>query len=142
MEQQKYLSSALFIIGGILIGSFATIMIGWETMSTDPEPITQSVVGHQMPDGSMMPSEGAASSSGMQDMMHDMNAGLQGKTGDAFDKEFLAEMIVHHQGAIDMAKLVQQTSKRPELLKLAQDIIEAQSKEISQMQDWQKQWYK
>lgn len=75
-------------------------------------------------------------------MMQGMNAGLQGKTGDAFDQEFLSEMVIHHQGAIDMAKMVPQMSKRPELLKLAQDIIEAQSKEITQMQEWQTQWYR
>ena len=94
---------------------------------------------HQMPDGSMMQnSNGMDMTSSMQGMM----AGLQGKTGDAFDKEFLAEMIVHHQGAVDMAQAVLKTSKRPELIQLANDIITAQTKEISMMQGWQKNWFK
>ena len=92
---------------------------------------------HRMPDGSMMMNDGS-----MASMMHDMNAQLRGKTGDAFDKAFLQEMIVHHEGAVDMAKLVLTTSKRPELIKLANDIISAQTSEIKMMQDWQKTWFK
>src|SRR5262245_19015155 len=42
-------------------------------------------------------------------------------TGDA-DKDFVAGMIAHHQGAIDMAKVLQQYGKDPELKKLADDI--------------------
>jgi uncharacterized protein (DUF305 family) len=74
-------------------------------------------------------------------MMASMNAGLQGKTGDAFDQEFLAEMIVHHQGAIDMAKLALSNAKHQEIKDLAQAIISAQTKEIGEMKQWQKSWY-
>ena len=73
--------------------------------------------------------------------MHTTTDGLQGKTGDAFDKAFLSLMITHHQSAVDMAKLVLTTSKRPELIKLANGIIAAQTKEIGMMQDWQKTWF-
>lgn len=78
----------------------------------------------------------------MEHTMAGMTAGLQGKTGDEFDKAFLEEMIVHHQGAIDMAELVRATSKRPELLKLADEIITAQTREIDQMRSWQETWFK
>jgi uncharacterized protein (DUF305 family) len=71
-----------------------------------------------------------------------MMANLKGKTGDEFDKAFLSEMVVHHQGAVEMAKAVLATSKRPELIKLANDIISAQNKEIEMMQGWQKAWFK
>jgi uncharacterized protein (DUF305 family) len=79
---------------------------------------------------------------GMEHQMQGMMVGLEGKTGDAFDKEFLSEMIVHHEGAIEMANAVLATSKRPELIKLANDIISAQTKEITMMQEWQKNWFK
>ena len=78
----------------------------------------------------------------MDSSMQGMMAGLHGKMGDAFDKEFLSDMIVHHQGAVAMAQMVQETSKRPELLQLASDIISAQTKEIGMMQEWQKAWFK
>ncbi len=77
----------------------------------------------------------------MGSMMMDMNANLRGKTGDAFDKAFIDEMIVHHEGAVDMAKLVLETSKRPELVQLANDIIAAQTKEIDMMKSWRSAWF-
>jgi uncharacterized protein (DUF305 family) len=73
--------------------------------------------------------------------MGGMMSGLNGKTGDDFDKAFLSEMIVHHQGAVDMAQAVLKNSKRPELIKLANDIIKAQTGEIATMQSWQKTWF-
>ncbi len=98
---------------------------------------------HQMPDGSLMSNmQDSENENSMSQMMHDMNKELLGKSGDAFDRAFLEEMIVHHQGAVEMAELVLQTSKRPELLKLADDIIKAQTTEISQMKVWQSEWFK
>ncbi len=78
----------------------------------------------------------------MDHTMAGMTSSLTGKMGDEFDKEFLSEMIVHHQGAVEMAQMVLNTSKRPELIKLANDIITAQNGEIRMMQDWQKSWFK
>lgn len=78
------------------------------------------------------------------DMMHTMDAmtaGLAGKEGHAFDEAFLDEMIVHHEGAVAMAKLVLEKSDRPELLKLAGEIIYAQTKEIQMMKEWKKKWF-
>ena len=53
-------------------------------------------------------------------------------TNDA-DKDFVAQMIPHHQGAIDMAKVVLQYGKDPEIRRLAEDIVAAQDKEIAQL---------
>ncbi len=92
---------------------------------------------HKMPDGTYMKNVGMD----MDDMMSGMMTGLQGKTGDDFDQAFLSEMIVHHQGAVAMAEEVLKTSKRPELLKLANDIISAQNKEIDMMGAWNKTWF-
>lgn len=58
-------------------------------------------------------------------------------TGDA-DRDFLAGMIPHHQGAIDMAEVVLKHGKDPKVRKLAQDIIAAQKAEIAMMQEWLK----
>lgn len=56
-------------------------------------------------------------------------------TGDA-DRDFVAGMIAHHQGAIDMANVVIKFGKDPGVRKLAEEIIQAQEKEIAWMKDW------
>ncbi len=66
---------------------------------------------------------------------------LQGKKGESFDREFIIQMIAHHQGAIQMAELALQTSKRPEIKSLSTEIIAAQKLEIQQMQEWHQTWF-
>ena len=51
-------------------------------------------------------------------------------------------MIPHHQMAVMMANMLASSTNRPEMKKLAQDIIIAQTKEINQMREWYKAWYK
>ena len=79
--------------------------------------------------------------SGMHSMMMDMTSRMKGKTGDELDKIFLEDMIVHHQGAVDMALLLQKGTKRPELQKMAKDIIDVQTKEIDMMKAWLASWF-
>ena len=59
-----------------------------------------------------------------------------------FDKRFMDLMIVHHEGGVMMAKDALKKSDRPEIKELAQQIITSQEKEIEQMKEWEKAWYK
>lgn len=77
---------------------------------------------------------------GMDSSMGDMMVSLKDKSGDDLDRAFIEAMIPHHQGAIEMAKQVENTAKHEELRSLAKEIIQAQEKEIEQMQKWQKEW--
>lgn len=85
---------------------------------------------HMMPDGSSMHGQ-----------MNEMTAGLSGKTGDEFDRAFIAEMIVHHEGAVEMADAALANAKHEEIRQMAHAIISAQTAEIQQMKDWQSSWY-
>ena len=52
---------------------------------------------------------------------------------DPFDAEFIDMMVPHHEGAVAMAKAELIRGADPELKALAQDIIDAQQREISEM---------
>lgn len=64
-----------------------------------------------------------------------------GAGGDLYsDQQFLRDMIVHHQDAVEMSKRVLAHTSRKEIRELATNIIEAQTKEIAQMEAWTKEF--
>lgn len=77
----------------------------------------------------------------METMMMDMTARMEGKKGDELDRIFLEDMIVHHQGAVDMALMLVNRTRRPELKAFAQEIIDVQDKEIMMMEAWLAEWF-
>src|SRR3989344_6999102 len=58
------------------------------------------------------------------------------ETSTDFDRDFIREMIPHHQMALMMVSMLISSAERPEMKKLGQDIIEAQTREIEQMRNW------
>jgi uncharacterized protein (DUF305 family) len=58
-----------------------------------------------------------------------------------YDLRFVDAMTPHHEGAVVMAKEAQQKSQRPEIKKLAADIIAAQNQEIAELKQWRQAWY-
>lgn len=124
------LFSVVFFVAGIFIG--------WAIWGGSSDKLATLSGVHLMPDGQVMSNEGTG---GMSGMMDDMMKGLSGKTGDAFDRAFLEEMIVHHQGAVLMAQSALKSAKHQEIKDLSINIISAQNNEIAQMRGWLKSWY-
>ena len=76
----------------------------------------------------------------MAGMDHSMSMDL-GPADANYDLRFIDGMSVHHQGAVNMAQDVLKQSKRPEMKKIANEMIVAQKREINQMKEWRKTWY-
>lgn len=89
------------------------------------------------------------SSSMGYDMGMMMRGGMMGNETDIktlenakpFDKEFIEQMIPHHQMAVMMAQMLSRSTNRPEMKRLAENIISTQTKEINQMREWYRAWY-
>jgi len=71
----------------------------------------------------------AENDAAMTKMMRDMTVQ---PTGDV-DVDFVAMMVPHHQGAIDMAIAVLRHGRNPQIRRLAQEIIVTQQQEIAAM---------
>src|SRR5262249_17774214 len=69
---------------------------------------------------------------GMEKMMNDMHAAAY--TGNP-DVDFLAMMIPHHEGAVEMARLLLIHGKDPLTRGLAEEIIAGQTAEIGAMKN-------
>ncbi|RDI57163.1 CopM family metallochaperone [Microvirga subterranea] len=52
------------------------------------------------------------------------------------DADFVRNMIAHHQGAIDMARIEAAFGKDPKIRELAQAVIRAQEDEVAMMKSW------
>lgn len=66
----------------------------------------------------------------VNDRMHrDMNIRWSGNA----DRDFAAAMIPHHQGAIEMARVVLRHGADPDMRRLAEDIIRTQEAEIAEL---------
>lgn len=73
-------------------------------------------------------------------MMGNQNIGNIQMMG-SIDGHFIEQMIPHHDGAVAMAKLALEKSKRPEIKTLAEAIVVGQTKEIQDMRSWYKDWF-
>jgi len=122
--------------------AFAGCQTATNTKNTNADTRTNTAVVLNSNANSMMNMNGNtmmngnSNMSGMSDMKSSPNAASQ-----TYDLQFLDTMTHHHQGAIDMAKMVNGKTDNAELKKFAASIIADQNKEIAQMKEWREKWY-
>ena len=107
----------------VLAAAFAVLTMGATVLPAAMTKAQQAMPQH----GDMMGMHAA-----MQRMRHGMDVPSSGDP----DVDFARMMIPHHQGAIEMAKAELANGKDPELRRLAEEIIEAQEKEIEFLRRW------
>lgn len=71
-----------------------------------------------------------------QIVIDENTASFKGKTGDALDRQFLSDMLAHHQGALDMATLSATRANHVEIKTLSDSIISTQTNEIALMKGY------
>jgi uncharacterized protein (DUF305 family) len=90
-----------------------------------------TTMGHEMHDMGM--GMGMGGMDGMDGMMsEDKMTALAQATGTAFDTLYLEGMIAHHEGALQMVKMIANSSNA-DVLKLGEEIVAGQTAEIAQM---------
>ncbi len=108
-------------------------MDGATPAAQDPSKMDHSKMGHGATPTAAGDNASTKAFKAANDKMHGgMNIPFSGNA----DVDFVKGMIPHHQGAVDMAKIVLEHGKDPALKKLARDIIKAQDKEIAFMNRW------
>ncbi len=133
MQKNIWLIGAGLLVTGCLARYVTTQLPGENYLPrrdrSDSEILEEKM--HRMSDGSMMQNNTATSSS-----MHHMDTTITS------ERDFLAEMIPHHQEAVDAAKQVlARGGTTPEIKSLVTNIISAQEKEITEMRSWYQLWY-
>jgi DUF305 family protein family protein len=110
--------------------STVTILSSWLHQST-PALLILATIGIAV-SLAEAPSEGAFLSeneAAMKKMMAAMNVRASGDV----DRDFVAMMTPHHQGAIDMAQTFLRYGRNEQLRRIAQEIIVEQQQEIAAM---------
>jgi uncharacterized protein (DUF305 family) len=133
--KNSFLSLTLVAIASVPSGLLtACSTTASQNQSQTPNPTTATDTSDKQP----------MNHDGMMNHGSGMNHGMAMDLGPAdanYDLRFIDAMIPHHQGAVKMANVAQQKSKRPEIKNLADEIIKAQNQEITQMKQWRTAWY-
>ncbi|MBD2597328.1 DUF305 domain-containing protein [Nostoc spongiaeforme FACHB-130] len=132
----RFLSLALVAITSLSI----SVLTACSTTNSQNQASNPNTTATDTSDKQPMNHDGGMMNHGAGTMNHNMTMNL-GSADANYDLRFIDAMIPHHQGAVEMAKQAQQKSKRPEIKKLASEIIKAQDQEIAQLKQWRTAWY-
>ncbi len=102
--------------------------------------ITRMVNNEPMSNNTTSSAQNTAATAGMVDENSSDYKVYSHMQGEQYDQAFIANMIAHHEGAVEMAKLALTNAKHQEIKDMANDIIAAQTTEINEMLAWQSEW--
>ncbi len=134
--KNSFLSLTLVAIASLS----SSVLTACSTTNSQNQASNPTTTATDTSDKQPMNHDGGMMNHGTGTMNHNMTMDL-GSADANYDLRFIDAMIPHHQGAVEMAKQAQQKSKRPEIKKLASEIIKAQDKEIAQLKQWRTAWY-
>lgn len=130
MKKETIISGVIGLLIGVIITGFAA----GQAVNNNQEGMMRMMGMHSVT------SEQNTVTSHDDMSMASMTEQLKSKSGDDFDKAFIEMMISHHEGAVNMAELIPSRANHDEIKKLGEAIISAQTTEISNMKQWQKDW--
>lgn len=79
------------------------------------------------------PTPGDRAFAASEAQMHEKMAAASGQT---VDQAYVAKMIAHHEGAVAMAQVALRDSRDPEIRRMAQSVVDTQTREIAEMKAW------
>jgi uncharacterized protein (DUF305 family) len=124
----KALAKRITAAQGPEITTMTSWLTAWDQPVPEPYDASADHGDHSMQGGDMGMDMGGGGMMSAEDMTK-----LEDARGAAFDREFLIQMIAHHEGAIAMAKDEVKSGSNPSALELAGQIEKAQSAEIAEM---------
>jgi len=136
MEKNNLITVLLVLIAG-LVGGYMFGMNSVQNQMSDTHSEAEKDNNYSKHDEEIISRDGA-----MMHAMEEMMMEFRGKTGLEYEEAFLEGMIVHHIGAIKMAEELLTQTERPELVKMANDIINVQAEEVEMMKGWLNEWFK
>jgi Domain of unknown function (DUF305) len=114
---------AVTLAAGFFVG--AAVLVSAHDRSLSEQEICSTTTSVATVEAAFLAENGAA----MKKMMNGMAARPAGDV----DADFVAMMVPHHQGAIDMAVAVLRYGRNAQIRRLAQEIIITQQEEIAAM---------
>ncbi len=138
---------------GILIGlTFTLAIVVLGAACNQPATNSNSAMNHGgMNHNSMMNNNSSMNMNGMNHNSSQMNSNMPMNHSDMksdanaasapYDLQFIDTMVHHHQGAVEMAKMIDGKTQNADIIKFGKQIIADQEKEIAQMKEWREKWF-
>jgi len=138
---------------GILIGlTFTLAIVVLGAACGQNATNSNSAMNHGgMNHNSMMNNNSSMNMNGMNQNSMPMNSNMPMNHSDMksdsnaasapYDLQFIDTMIHHHQGAVEMAKMIDGKTQNADIIKFGKQIISDQEKEIAQMKEWREKWF-